>query len=200
MPSDASVFFLYIETKDSCDYGFDADDEIDYWEFRQTTFVGKKLSTNWELPSHELDDVKLPLRDFVRGYTEAPFVSKYAYNGLRDVLGEHVEFRSIGTLRDEEYYVMNVLTVFDCLDLEKSIISYSPDEPDRILSVNKFIFTDNIPNVPIFKVPQDTGKIFVKMPFIDCIRKNKITGVGFEKPTDIGLIRPNRAFDDLPFL
>ncbi len=193
------VVFLYIETENCADYGFDAYDEVDLWEFRNKTFIGKPLPAGWKLPRHTLGNPKLPLLDFVHGYFQAPFVSQQAVNILRDPIGAAAEFRTIGRLKGIEYYVMNVVLLAECLDLRRSGIKYSPDDPSRIIGIKPFIFDSNkIPDAAVFKVPQDPGRVFATQQLVDLVRKHRLTGVGFENPENIGIATINRVFDDLP--
>ncbi len=190
---------LYIDFEDAVEIGFDADKDIDYWEFRQTTFVGKKLPEEWRLPHHIVYEKNMSHRDFLMGYDNAPFVSQRAYECINMLIEPHVQFIKFGKIKGINYYVMNVVSLIDCLDVEHSEISYSPENPHKILAVDQFVFIDKQSiDVPIFKIPQDTGKIFVTLPFVEYVRQNRLTGIGFEDPSNISVVKPNRIFNDLP--
>ncbi len=69
------------------------DDRIDYWDWLDNNFNGKKLPADWKLPKHSMGNTKLPLRDFVQGYTEAPFVSQRVIDSIaEDVDGSNSHF------------------------------------------------------------------------------------------------------------
>lgn len=193
------AFLVFVDQEGCCDYGFDAYEEEDYWDFRQRTFIGHPLPRTWRLPKHSLGSNRLPLRDFIMGYTEAPFVSRRVRDNLMCQISTDAEFRSIGKLRGIEYFVMNVINLVDCLNRERSTIRWSRETRSRIVAVDQFAFhTDRIPNAFLFKVPEDTGKIFGTERFVDLVRAHRFTGVGFEDPGNIGLSKINRVFNDLP--
>lgn len=198
--NESQAFFLYMETERCARYGFDAFEELDCdTQFLRDNFVGKRLPLDWKLPRHELYHPHWPLLDFAHGYFQAPFVSERVVDVLKGRIGNQAEFRCIGKLKGRRYFVMNVLLLADCLDKTKAIISYSPNDPTRILRVKTFAFAPRkIPDAFVFKVPEDVGKIFATRAFVEIVREHRLTGVGFEDPADIGIARINRVFDDLP--
>jgi hypothetical protein len=97
-----------------------------YYDF---PFRGKPIPENFNLPPHVLEPKKLPIRDFVEG-VEFILVPQNAYNSLQLLVKEHAEFISIGKLRGKHYYLMNVLSIVDCLDIDKSTDDSPPPKPD----------------------------------------------------------------------
>lgn len=209
-------YFLDIDIQDACHYGFDAWDEgQDRAEFLKTTFVGKPLPEDWVPPRHS---VELPrkyrrtpsnralalrsLRDFIFGYPQAPFVSERAYGLLKDFLGQHAEFRLIGSVLDVPYYVMNVLALIDCLDFERSDVHRWDKDPSVVCGIHKWVFRADVlrrfAGVPLFKLPQYPYVILANMVFVEFVRKHRLTGVGFVDPNAEGIFRPRWVFDDLP--
>ena len=95
---------------------------------------------------------------------------------------------------------MNVVLLLDCLDVKKTQISYAPDEPAKVLGIDRAVFdAAKIPDdVAIFKVPQYPRPVYVADAFVDCVRRHQLTGVGFEYPHDVGVSAPHNAFPDLP--
>jgi hypothetical protein len=162
------------------------------------TFTGKSLPTDWKLPKHTVEYTQLVLNDFVHGFTEAPFVSQRAKQEIEPIVGKESEFRPIGKILDTDYYIMNVTNVVDCLDLDRSHITYSDDD-GRVLSLNQALFLPGrIPDVSLFRVPQDPTPIYATDRFVEVVRKCKLTGVGFEPSNNVGLGLINDAFPDLP--
>jgi hypothetical protein len=129
----------------------------------------------------------------------SPFVSEKFRKVMSLVLGRHVEFLPLTQLRGLDYYVLNVTTVVDCLDLSKSDILNDTDEPGKILHIDKFVFDPQrlIP-APVFKVPQDVGNIFVAQPFIDAARSGGLSGIGFDDPEDIRLVKGRSPVEGFP--
>jgi hypothetical protein len=178
---------------------FDAYDELDYWDdYLVRSFRGQPLPKNWQMPRYEIGAPDKPLHDFVHGESAAPFISKRAKQVLEAVTRGDVQFWPIGKVQDRDYFIMNVVRVVDCLDLEKSDILTASD--GRVLSLRSAVFhPDKLSDCPvIFKVPQDTGVIFVNDLFVNCVRGHRLTGVGFEYPNNVGVSAPHNAFSDLP--
>jgi hypothetical protein len=182
------VYALYVDTEKCADYRlgiFDAD------------FNGTPLPLNWKLPRLKVGNPKWPLNDFVQGHPSAPFVSDRAKAVLEPVVGDAVQFRSIGQVLKRDYYILNVVAVINCLDEGKSRIVRSAD--GRILSLRQAVFDQpRLFNAVIFKVPQDTGKIFVTDRFIEAVMAYRLTGVGFEPSDNVGVGVINNAFPSLP--
>lgn len=67
----------------------------------------------------------------------------------------HVEFLPLAEVGGHELFAVNVITVLDCLDRQASNVSFSPDEPTRVIHVAKFVFApQRLKKAPIFKVPE----------------------------------------------
>jgi len=193
------AYCLYMEFEGFSDYSYDDFENVDFLEFLQTSFNGQNLPADWKLPKHTLGNPQKAILDFVNGYLQAPFVSQRVADILGDRLIGQAEFRHVGKLKGKEYYVMNVIRLCDCLDLQNSKYRVSSADPSKIIAVDQFAFVpDRIPNVPLFKVPQDTGRIFATDTFVDWVREYRFTGVGFEDPANLGLTRIEKVFSDLP--
>ncbi len=152
------------------------------------------------MPKYELGAPSKPLHDFVHGEGAAPFVSEHAKIVLQSVVGNSVQFWPIGKIKTENYYILNVTTVLDCLNIDASDINYASDVPDKVLGIGKAIFDCGkiSQNVVIFKVMQYPRPIYVTDTFVQCIREHKLTGVGFEHPDNVGVAKAKDAFPDLP--
>lgn len=199
--SKVNIYTLDVSVSGCATYQFDAYDEMDYWDdYLAHYFNGRPLSKDWKMPKYELGAPERPLHDFVHGEIVAPFVSERAKKVLEPLVGNAVQFWPIGKIKDQDYYILNVIHVINCLDLDQSKISYASDVPGKVLGISKAIFEPaKIPqDAVIFKVPQETGTIYVTDAFVDCVRKHRLTGVGFEYPHDVGVSKPKYVFPDLP--
>ena len=151
------------------------------------------------MPRYEVGAPDKPLYDFVHGESAAPFVSNKAKQALETITGNDVQFWPIGKVQGRDYFILNVVRVVDCLDLQKSDISYASDVPQKVLGIRKAVFDRKIPgDAVIFKVPQDPSDLYVTDALVDCVRTHQLTGAGFEYPDNVGISRPNDAFPDLP--
>ena len=155
--------------------------DLDYF---QTHFIGQPMAERWNPPSLTIDGKALRLRDFVSWMIQAPVISDVARSALEPLVSKSVEFLPLIELRKKRYYAMNVLRLVDCLDRSESEILYSPDDPERILTINKFQFDrGRIISAPIFKIPDDPSCVFVMQAFIDAVIDSRLTGAKFADPT-----------------
>lgn len=183
------VFALYVDAEKCADYRLGTFD---------ASFRGASLPPDWKLPKLRVSNPKLPLNDFVMGHPDAPFVSERAKSALEPIVGDAVQFKSIGQILKREYHVLNVVAVIDCLNEEKSRIVRSRD--GRILSLRQAVFDQSqLSHAVIFKVPQDNGRIFVTDRFVEVVIGHRLTGVGFELSDNVGVGVVNNAFPSLPF-
>jgi hypothetical protein len=126
----------------------------------------------------------------VMGYGTAPFVSERFKQVMSPVVGRHVEFLPLTVLGKTPFFVLNVVEVVDCLDVKGSDVLYASDEPGKILHIGKFVFDpEKVKTVPVFKVPQDAGNIFVTGAFLEAARVGKLSGIGVDYPQDIRLVK-----------
>jgi hypothetical protein len=202
MTTEPYVLYIDSEPPGTPIYGFDAYNE---WEdcgaFRRATFFGKPLPKEWRLPQHRLEG-KGRLRDFIQGYSDAPFVSSRAYDCLSNKVKDCAELRSIGCIRGVEYFLMNVLRVIDCVDIKKSDVRYYSDEPDKVMGFGHYSFRRDMGNAihktSVFILPYGPRAIFVNDEFVNRVRACKLTGIGFEDPNNQGIMKRNCVFPDLP--
>jgi hypothetical protein len=67
---------------------------------------------------------------------------------LETITGNDVQFWPIGKVQGRDYFILNVVRVVDCLDLQKSDISYASDVPQKVLGIRKAVFDRKIPVMP----------------------------------------------------
>ena len=151
----------------------------------RTHFVGKSMADTWEVPELDIQGKRKRLRDFVSWESSAPVISERAVEALRPLLEPHVEFLPLVKLRRKQLYAVNVLTLVDCLDWERSEVHFGSDDPNRVVMIWKASFDPaRVQDVPIFKLPRYTGATFVRRPFIDAVLEAGLQGAYFVDPYD----------------
>jgi len=154
--------------------------KLDY--FREH-FVGSSMAADWQPPPLTILGKSKRLRDFVSWMLCAPVISERAADSLEPVISSHVEFLPLIELRRKRYFAVNVLSMVDCLDREKSDIQYSSTGADRMVSVHRaFFLSRQAVKVPIFKLPYWPAQVFVTRPFVDVVIANGLRGAAFGDP------------------
>lgn len=155
---------------------------IDYF---RDNFVAVRMGDDWCRPSYiRIEGKSKRLRDFVSWMNSAPVLSKKAVEALEPLIGQHCEILPLIELRGKPFYALNVLTTVDCLDKAGSDIFYASDDSSHILRIRSYKFDENkLPlNIPIFKIPDDVGCVFVTRSFIDAVIEMGLRGASFEDP------------------
>jgi hypothetical protein len=161
-------------------------------------FQGKKEIEDWQVPELNISKKSKPLVDLLFAGLGAYCVSDKFCRVMGSLLNDYVEYLPVGDIKGNLYYILNVVKVIDCLDIEKSDIFYSTSEPKKILGVNQFVFKKVSIKAPIFKVPEELGCIFVNEKFTDMVLKNNITGVGLDEPNDIRFVKDKVVLEGFP--
>lgn len=143
-------------------------------------FIGKPMKNGWQPPEIRIMSKTRPLKDFVSLMLKSPVFSEKAKNALESLIGKYVEFLPLIELKNRLYYAVNVIYLADCLDHDKTVFTYVQGKIICIEDI-QFIY-EKIPDVPIFKVPQDIGTVFVRQPFVDVVIQNQLTGAIFFDP------------------
>jgi hypothetical protein len=154
--------------------------DLDYFNKH---FVGKRLPKRWTPPPIEISGKSYKPRDFVGWMLSAPVVSERAKEVLLPLVSNFAEFRFLTEFKGKNYFCMNVYFTADCLDLNASDILFSPDDPKRIFDISTYAFREEaIPKAPVFKEAHHPRTIFVRQPFIDCVRSHRLTGSALLDP------------------
>jgi hypothetical protein len=155
--------------------------EIDYF---QTHFIGEKVFYHWTPPPIRIQGKSKGLRDFVSWMLSAPVVSQRAKEVLEPLISPYVEILPLIQLRGKQYYAINVLRLVICLDRKRSNIEYSPTDPSGIIYLGEtFFLKGRLEDVPLFKIPETRGEVYVTRPFVDLVIKNKLAGAAFADPS-----------------
>jgi hypothetical protein len=115
-----------------------------------------------------------------------PVVSQRAIDVLGELLLPHTELLPIEVAPSSsgfeyDYFAVNVITVVDCLDHDRSLFKrYSTG---RIMKIERYSFIENrISGIPIFKIPESTTvSVFVSSKFRSAYKQAGLTGWRFEK-------------------
>ncbi len=169
--------------RSSCNKDLALSSPIDYFK---ENFIAERMGEKYPRPSYiHIDGKSKRLRDFVSWMLSAPVVSEKAVKVLEPLIGTFCEILPLIELRGKNYYALNVLKLVDCLDLASSDIHYADDNPSHILRIRRYKFLEEkIPaDIPIFKIPEDIGSVFVTRLFIDIVIANKLHGAAFEDPS-----------------
>lgn len=105
---------------------------------------------------------------------------------LKDKIDEryngYIQWLKVNVDDNREYYLGHILNIINCVDYNKSDFNISLGTPS---SVNKYVFTDEALNEPIFKIILNTycysSYIFVNDEFKTFIESNGIKGFKFEE-------------------
>jgi len=142
-------------------------------------FVGRPMAESWMSPRFELNRKSGKLKDFVSWELTVPVVSARAKQCLEKVCAGSVEFLPLGVIKGTDYYAINVLTVLDVLDEQRSDADYFNG---KMVALRKAKFRALPPSIPtIFKVPQ-WSSVYVARPFAEAVVANKLTGAIFADP------------------
>ena len=137
------------------------------WRIFQGTPMGSEYPADaqWFM-SDEYPGIKLP--SLIANVSSMVIVERR----LKDVFaatGVPIEFLPF-TLHDHkkrvasrDYFILNVLGTFDCLNLDKSEIEYSEDVPGEVVGIDKYVLdTRKLETAPdIFRVKEEPTMIIV---------------------------------------
>ena len=170
------------------------------WGYFHTHFVGIPMG-RWQPPKYKVLRPSKKVRDFVGWDLGALVGTEKARDCLEPLIGKYAEFFRFAKIGDDVLCAVNVIEVIDCLDLSKSSLSYAPDDPKHVICAFGFVFDEEkVRAVPIFKVPQWMGSIFVSDEFAKVVVCNKLTGAGFDDPVKIPFVKKawDRTMEGLP--
>ena len=110
-----------------------------------------------------------------------PVFSKRAVDCLKPLIDKHVEVLPLD-FKEKEFYAINVITVLEALDYEKSVYTTFSDGK-RIMMVEKYAFLPNVvENIPIFRITDERRSKYplVSDNFKKIVEENKLEGFKFE--------------------
>lgn len=109
-------------------------------------------------------------------------VKEKAMKFLEPLIGNCVEFLPVMYEQNQQLWLMNVLNVVDCFDLDNSEVSYFRSNPAKVMSYDKFAFKEKrIEGHKIFKIPETIqAQIFVTDELKSLIESSELKGFYFE--------------------
>ncbi|MDD6400558.1 MAG: hypothetical protein PUG10_02970 [Lachnospiraceae bacterium] len=144
------------------------------------SFDGRSHLSNWKpIKVKRMEPKKgLALSD-APGFI-IPVFSKRAVNCIGPLISKNVEILPLD-FNEREYFCINVITVLNAIDYEKSLYKTYRDGK-RIMAFKKYVFIPNIiENVSIFKISDEkTRYAFVSDEFKQTVEKNKLLGFKFK--------------------
>jgi hypothetical protein len=150
-------------------------------------FDGRSLKEGWEplLYTKHIDEKKLPLGDKPNSLPSMPIVSHRALECIKELIIPYVEVLPV-YIDGFEFFLINILDIIDCLDYEKSELSYFRSDPHDIKKILKYEFLkDKIWDKVIFKIPENKLNVpFVTDQFKLEVEKHGLEGFRFEKVWD----------------
>jgi hypothetical protein len=103
-----------------------------------------------------------------------PTFSERAINELKSLIKKEVEFLPLLPVERRKYYLINVIDVVDCLDLDNSVVKKTPDDK-LIILVNRYsLFESKLRGKNIFKI----AGMELKRPFVSDLFKEKVENSG----------------------
>jgi hypothetical protein len=110
-----------------------------------------------------------------------PVFSELACAILKPYLKESVEFLPCATEQNERHFLVNILSIVNCLDKEKSDIIYNP-VTNRVSSIRSYCFNEACIDTMIFKIPETLGlEVYVTDKFKNLVENNNLSGLLFEE-------------------
>ncbi|OPH60462.1 hypothetical protein BC351_18410 [Paenibacillus ferrarius] len=141
---------------------------------------GKPLIQEWSPIELKLFDEPQKLRSDIPYFVGAPVFSKKAVELLGSLINNSVEILPIKFDR-EEYYIINVVNLLNCIDFEKSeVVKF---RSGRIMKFKKYEFiADVVSNEHIFKIAEmPQHSVFVSEEFRNVVLASNLSGILFEE-------------------
>ncbi|MGB8455800.1 MAG: DUF1629 domain-containing protein [Anaerocolumna sp.] len=147
-------------------------------------FDGRRFGSKWNPLEYTkyYEHKELPLSDAPFSVPGIPIFSIKAIECLKEVLGKNMEILPV-YIDEQEFYLLNVLEVVDCLDYDKSEIKYFSGEPKRIMKIVKYAFIEQKLNGKnIFRIKeQKRAGLFVTDKFKEAVEKSGLEGFEFRE-------------------
>lgn len=150
------------------------------------TINGKKIN-EWKKIAFEYNSSEgYILTDFIANLYRWLIVSKKFVNVSNNLIKEQVQYLpvkiidKIANIENNSYFVANIVTILDALDMKKSKYDIFEVDTNKIISVEKYVLIeDKIVNKHIFRLKNDLIPIFVSEKIKQIIEDNKLLGFAF---------------------
>jgi hypothetical protein len=168
------IYELVPEMESFDDFVLEHDDDHDVF---LDGFRGEPMAAEWRrIPMARLEraGATLGVPDFplIPGPVRA--IGPRAAQLLDPLIVDHVELLPLET-EVGEYYAINVLTILDVLDEERSEGDWFA--PGRGIVIRKWVLREGEVDLPpIFKIPQE-HRTYITEEFVDAVREHGLTGL-----------------------
>lgn len=144
-------------------------------------FEGQPLKDVWKTPKIKIKDNK-PTANFTDIDPGILICDSFSRMKLESFLKGEIEVLPVESVNAVDMYVLNVVNVIDCLDVESSDIDYFEDSSD-IMEIKKYIFyLEKLKGIALFKIPQfSRTEIFATDIFREKILEDSLTGLQFSQ-------------------
>lgn len=149
------------------------------WDILNWFNGGFSLADRWRPITVEEDregsEEPLPLSDFPSLSPSVPVFSQRAVEALEECLVQNGELLPL-SFPGGQYYAFNCMNTVDCLDYERSAIIRVPGS-GRIFQIERYVFlADRLVGTEIFRIPENSGPVFVTDAFARRVFQNGLTG------------------------
>ena len=80
-----------------------------------------------------------------------------------------------------EFVMLKITNVVDCLDYTRAEVKRFPSS-GRVMQVISYAFKkDRLDNKIIFRIPEQTSRVYASQQFKDCVEKNQLEGLIFSE-------------------
>lgn len=115
---------------------------------------------------------------------DVPALSARAKGVVAPLLGEGAEWLPL-SFDETDYWLLNILTLVDALDLDKSVIRTLPN--GKVLNIDTYAFRwEAIEREWLFKVPQHPYRVLCSERFRSVAASEQLTGLFFQPLWDSG--------------
>ncbi|NFP90974.1 imm11 family protein [Clostridium sporogenes] len=158
--------------------------ESDWDKLMAYGFHGKSIKDTW-MPFCVEEIESIRKGDNPGFFGSSPVFSRKAVKVLKKYLDNNTEilplmYRKKNHFSKEEYFVINVINLIDCIDYERAEVKRFKNS-DEILRFIKYAFkSEVIKNEHIFKIPELKGRVFVSEEFRQRVMDKDLKGFKFE--------------------
>lgn len=168
------------------------DDSVDSLEL-SASLDGRAHGRTWRSLPVRISRGRISSGNFLGLYLHSPVIDEHAKQALAPALGSSVEFLPL-SCKTKELYILNVLTILDALDLERSDLELN-EENESISDIRRFAFrADVIEGHPIFKLKDfELSWILVSDDVRQLVERSGLKGATFRPAEQSPERRRNRA-------
>jgi hypothetical protein len=146
---------------------------------RLARLMGQRVGPGWTAPALRTMGRGEPFSDFPHLWPTLPVFSERALTILSPLLADQIEPLSFD-VQKKRFYLINVLDVIDCLDVDQSILSRN-FVTGHISSILRYaFFPERVADHHMFKIPQTSDlEILVSSAFRETVQSNGLTSLDF---------------------